>query len=76
MHYSVSYSYLAESTATLSGCSYRILPVEATFINAETDLTRRFIYFPDLGFGLETRVIDRKGDASRELGLTSLTPKG
>ncbi len=74
--YKVTYSYLPTKTAKLSGCTYRILPVEAHFTNAETDLTRRFIYFPDLGFGLETRVIDRKGDKSRELGLTSLTPKG
>ena len=74
--YKVTYSYLPTKTAKLSGCSYTIQPVEAHFTNKNTDLTRRFIYFPDLGFGLETRVIDRKGDASRELGLTSLTPKG
>lgn len=70
--YKVTYSFMAAKTAKLSGCSYTIQPVEATFTNKNTDLTRRFIYFPDLGFGLETRVIGRHGDASRELGLTSL----
>lgn len=72
--YKVSYSFMATKTAKLSGCTYTIQPVEARFTNKDTDLTRRFIYFPDLGFGLETRVIDRKGKASRELGLTALTP--
>ena len=70
--YKVTYSFLPTKAAKLSGCSYTIQPIEAHFTNKDTDLTRRFIYFPDLGFGLETRVIDRKGDTSRELGLTAL----
>ena len=74
--YSVNYRFMAEATAKLSGCSYRVQTVEAVFRNKTTDLTRRWVYFPDLGFGLETQVVDRKGDASRDLGLTSLTPKG
>lgn len=74
--YKVTYSFLPSKTAKLSGCSYTVQPVEATFTNKNTDLTRRFIYFPDLGFGLETQVTDRKGNASRSLGLTALTPKG
>lgn len=74
--YKVIYSFQGTKTAKLSGCTYTIQPVEAHFTNKDTDLTRRFIYFPDLGFGLETRVIDRKGKASRKVGLTALTPKG
>lgn len=72
--YSVTYSYQASKTAKLSGCSYTIQPIEATFQNKDAHLTRRWIYFPDLGFGLETRVIDHKGKDSRELGLTALKP--
>ena len=74
--YSVNYRFMAETAAKISGCSYRVLPVEAVFKNKTTDLTRRWIYFPDLGFGLETQVTDRLGTTSRALGLTSLTPKG
>ncbi|MES2432199.1 MAG: hypothetical protein V4586_00055 [Pseudomonadota bacterium] len=74
--YKVTYRYLATKTAKLSGCTYAIQPVEAHFIADYIDLTRRWIYFPDLGFGLETRVIDSNGKGNRELGLTSLTPKG
>jgi len=74
--YAVNYRFMAETAAKISGCTYRVLPVEAIFKNQTTDLTRRFIYFPDLGFGLETQVADRNGTSSRALGLTSLTPKG
>jgi hypothetical protein len=74
--YTVNYRFMAETTAKLSGCSYRVQTVEAVFRNKTTDLTRRWVYFPDLGFGLETQVVDRNGDASRDLGLISLTPKG
>ncbi|MDZ4395707.1 hypothetical protein [Cypionkella sp.] len=74
--YSVNYRFMAETAAKISGCTYRVMPVEAVFKNKTTDLTRRWIYFPELGFGLETQVIDRLGTTSRALGLTSLTPKG
>ena len=68
------YSYQAVKEAKLSGCTYRILPVEATFTGKNTHFTRRWIYFPDLGFGLETRVTDHQGGDDRKLGLTALTP--
>jgi hypothetical protein len=74
--YSVNYRFMAEAAVKISGCTYRAMPVEAVFKNQTTDLTRSWIYFPDLGFGLETQVVDRKGSASRRLGLTSMTPKG
>ena len=69
-----SYSYQPVKDATLSGCSYKIMPVEATFTGSNTDLTRRWIYFPDLGFGLETRVTNHLTGEERKLGLTALTP--
>jgi hypothetical protein len=61
-----TFTYLAEAEAKLSGCTYRILPVEATFKGRDSTFTRRWIYFPDLGFGLETR---RDGVGN---GLTAL----
>lgn len=57
-----------EAEAKLSGCSYRIWPVEASFLGKAGKATRRWIYFPDLGFGLET-VRDTVKN-----GLTALTP--
>ena len=70
----VVYSFQAVKEAKLSGCSYRIMPVEATFTGENTHLTQRYIYFPDLGFGLETRVTVHNSGEDRKLGLTALTP--
>lgn len=72
----VSYTALAAKSVKLSGCTYTILPIEAHFTSDHTDLTRRWLYFPDLGFGLETRVIDHLTGEDRKLGLTTLTAKG
>ncbi len=51
---SAKFQFLTVIEAKLSGCSYRILPVEARFTGPGGSQTRRWIYFPDLGFGLET----------------------
>lgn len=68
------YSFQPTKEAKLSGCTYTILPVEATFIGEDTHKTRRYIYFPDLGFGLETRFTDHSSGEDRKLGLTAMTP--
>ncbi|OYZ88536.1 MAG: hypothetical protein B7Y00_04135 [Sphingomonadales bacterium 17-56-6] len=61
------FTVLDAGQGKLSGCTYRILPVEATFKGGGKSLARRWIYFPDLGFGLETK---RDGVQN---GLTALT---
>lgn len=53
----------AEKTVKISGCSYRIWPVETALVAAPGDfgddggtvLTRRQIWFPDLGFAVTTK---------------------
>jgi hypothetical protein len=60
------YSFLPEMEAKLSGCTYRAIPVEATFLGENGGFTRRWLYFADLGFGLETK---RDGTG---IGLTAL----
>jgi hypothetical protein len=64
------YAFLPEETVTLSKCEYRVIPVEATFVCSEGGFTRRWLYFADLGFGLETR----RGTA--ENGLLAFKPAG
>lgn len=71
-----TYSFQPVSEAKLSGCTYRIQPVEAVFLGKDSHATHRWIYFPDLGFGLETRVTDHRTGEDRKLGLTALKPKG
>lgn len=74
--FDVTYSFQDTKEANLSGCTYTILPVEATFTGKKGHYSRRWIYFPDLGFGLETRQTDHQTGEDRKLGLTALTPQG
>lgn len=49
--------FLAESQATISGCSYRIVPVEFELRDDQANVLvkRRLIHLPDLGFAMVTR---------------------
>ena len=61
-----TYTFLDATTATLSGCDYSIVPVEAAYSDGTT---QRYLYFPDLGLGLETRTrgLDRADGERRGL---------
>ncbi len=64
------FDFQAAKVVTISKCEYRVIPVEATFVGKNSGFTRRWLYFADLGFGLETR---RGND---ENGLVALKPAG
>lgn len=49
------FSFLPEFSGTLSGCTYRVIPVEVRFRTASRVFDQRFVYFPELGFGLESK---------------------
>lgn len=49
------FSFLPEFSGTLSGCAYRVIPVEVRFRTASRVFDQRFVYFPQLGFGLESK---------------------
>jgi len=70
--YQVTYSYQSEQTVTLSGCTYRMIPVEATFVGDTSHFTRRWDYFPELGLGLETRYTDHRTGIDTRLDLKAL----
>jgi hypothetical protein len=74
--YQVSYSFLEARQVTLSGCSYATLSVEATYAAPDIRFVRRWVYFPELGFALETRSTDPRGytRGGRKIGLTALGP--
>lgn len=63
----VAFAFLPAKTVRISGCQYTVIPVEATFTDDDHGFTRRWLYFRDLGFGLETK---RNDDGN---GLTALT---
>jgi hypothetical protein len=66
--WSASYRCFDPREVTLSGCSYRALTVEASFSGELGEISQRWVYFPDLGLGLETR---RNGVSN---GLVALGP--
>jgi hypothetical protein len=53
---------------TLSGCTYQALTVEAVFSGERGGYSQRWVYFPALGLGLETR---RDGQSN---GLVAMEP--
>ena len=65
-----TYSFLDAQEVTLSGCKYTAIPVELRGTGAK--LVRRWMYFPDLGFGLETRMTDPETGHDLKLGLTAM----
>lgn len=69
----VTYRFLTSQTVRISGCAYEVIPVEATFFGTVPLYTTRWLYFPELGFGLETRVTDHMMETDMKLGLTSMT---
>lgn len=52
-----SVAFLPESRATISGCDYRIVPVEFELRDDQANVLvkRRMIHLPDLGFAMVTR---------------------
>jgi hypothetical protein len=52
----------------LSGCSYRALSAEAVWQGEGGTISQRWVYFPELGLGLETK---RNGRAN---GIVKMGP--
>lgn len=73
---SASVTVLAEKTVKISDCEYRIWPVETTLTAAPGDfgdeggtvLTRRQIWFPDLGFAVTTKEVGSMSGFSEDWG--------
>ncbi len=66
--YKANLAFLPETTAKLSGCTYRMIPGEAVFTGPDKSRSQRFVFFPDLGFGLETK---RDGAANGLVAMKS-----
>lgn len=66
--WTAEYRCLEPRDVTLSGCSYMALTVEAEFSGKGASRSQRWVYFPELGLGIETR---RDGVTN---GLVALGP--
>lgn len=63
----VTFLYQEVKEVKLSGCTYRAMGVEATIQSPDGWTKQRWVYFTDLGFGLETRVTTATDDYKRGL---------
>jgi hypothetical protein len=62
--FSVAYSFDPEKTVTLSGCRYRTIGVNGNFNSGPANWAGRWVYFPDLEVGIQTKGKDsRTGEA-------------
>ncbi len=62
--FTVAYSFDPEKTVTLSGCRYRAIGVNGSFHSSSVDWMGRWVYFPDLAVGIQTKGKDsRTGEA-------------
>lgn len=68
-----SYTFLDEKRADISGCSYRIIPVEMKLTyQGETALQRRLLYFPDLQVAAVTIWGPDADGGQRKTGITGI----
>lgn len=70
--YQATYTFLEATTATLSDCAYTIVPIEAAYSDGTT---QRYLYFPDLGLGVETRTRGLERQNGERRGLIELKAK-
>ena len=70
------YRFLAEEVVTLSGCQYRMIPVELTMRNENGAAMERSVYFPDLGFAIRTQRTNLGNGSVTTNGLTAMRPAG
>lgn len=70
--FSVTYTFDPEKTVTLSGCRYRSIGVNGTFHSGKDDWTGRWVFFPDLAVGVQTRGMDSRTGESWANGMVGL----
>ncbi|GGL69298.1 hypothetical protein [Wenxinia marina] len=69
-----SFAFTEPRQVTLGGCAYDVLTATVTLRGEGRDEDRRSVWFPALGFGIETQVTDRAAGRAWTNGLTGLTP--
>jgi len=70
--FSVTYTFDPVKTVTLSGCRYTAIGVNGTFHSGKDDWTGRWIYFPDLAVGVQTRGMDSRTGENWANGMVGL----
>lgn len=69
---SVRYSVLDPIKGKIGGCPYELWPVEAVFTGKQSQVSRRWLYFPDYDFAVMTRERDHFAGTLYESGLKAI----
>lgn len=67
-----TYSFDPEKTVSLSGCSYRSIGVNGTFDAGDVKWSARWVYFPDLKVGVQTKANDSRTGENWSNGMIGL----
>lgn len=70
--FNVAYSFDPEKTVTLSGCRYRAIGVNGNFYSGPAAWSGRWVYFPDLEVGIQTKGEDSRTGEVWANGLVGL----
>lgn len=70
--FTVAYSFDPEKTVTLSGCRYRAIGVNGNFYSGAVAWSGRWVYFPDLEVGIQTKGTDSRTGESWVNGMIAL----
>ncbi|QLQ18437.1 MAG: hypothetical protein HZT43_06830 [Exiguobacterium profundum] len=68
---SVRFKVLAPIKGKIGGCTYDLWPVEAVF-TGKSQVSRRWLYFPDFDFAVMTRERDHFAGTTYESGLKAI----
>ena len=69
---SVRFKVLDPIKGKIGGCTYDLWPVEAVFTGKESQISRRWLYFPDYDFAVMTRERDHFAGTLYESGLKAV----
>lgn len=70
--FTVAYSFDPEKTVTLNGCRYRAIGVNGNFYSGPVTWSGRWVYFPDLEVGVQTKGKDSRTGESWVNGMVGL----
>lgn len=68
----VRFTVLDPIRGKIGGCTYDLWPVEAVFTGKQSQVSRRWLYFPAFDFAVMTRERDHFSDARFESGLKGI----
>ncbi|EAQ13384.1 hypothetical protein BD830_101155 [Maritimibacter alkaliphilus HTCC2654] len=68
----VTYTFLEEKSARVSGCDYRVMGITAEHRDGQTAFLDRYVYFIDLDMAVQTQWTELASGVQRTYGITGV----